>query len=138
MFLAGEAVRIYTMHRVEELNVDGECDTIVRYVSLEADSPVAFRKLAERAGGPYWNQDFCSITIYGRGKQLDDELIFRTTRLGRLCTLQISGATLTDAQLDQLGRMKNLQWLALVSTNVQPARAAELRRLLPNTFVTLH
>ena len=51
MFIAGEAGRIYTMHRVEELNVDGECDTIVRYVSLEEDSPVAFRKLAERAGG---------------------------------------------------------------------------------------
>ena len=136
MFVASEAFRIYTMHKVEALNADGECDTIIRHPALEEDSPSLFRKLAERAGGDYWNRDFCSIVISRRNEPVNDELITNIARLNRLSTLQISGAKLTEQQLDRLATMKHLQWLAFSSTNVDQAAAARLRQAMPNTFVT--
>lgn len=137
MFVANEAFRISTMHRVEELNTDGQCESIVRYVTLEEDAPTSFRKLAERLGGEYWNQDFCSVVIYASDEPLDDELITNVTRLRRLSTLQINGGRLTERQLYQLSSMKNLQWLALSYTNADQAVVTRLRTALPNTFVTV-
>jgi hypothetical protein len=137
--VASESNRVHNLRMIVEHLPEDRWLYEVRHPIFETES-WAWTKTRF---GKLWNKDLTSISIYNydhtrevRQGPVDQELLTRIMRLKQLRNLNICSATLTEPQIKDLGKLKSLQWLGFNATNVSLEQAQELRKQMPNTFVT--
>ena len=118
--------------------------SVVRRDSKVLMLTVFSRQVSRKLFGPRWNEAVTSIAISSdamadrvfNSSTEFNQVFDSVTQLKRIQTLGFLRLELSESQIARLAKMKSLQWLYLVDTNVDQATLDSLRKELSNTFVT--
>ena len=129
---ASEASHHFHQRKViEQLSTDdwlGE----VRYSWLTSDH---FRWL-DRVFGPNWNLDVTTVTLNSLEIEQNHLLLHHLAKLGRLRIISIHYGAVAKSDVERLKHMRSLQWLGLIECGVDKESVIEIRKNLPNTYVS--